>query len=106
MNFHGKKAQILKARLFVCFPSFRSDDDNADDRSSRVTRLCTYFQQKYKHLCRLERAESRQKKCRHTLRKALLQAASREPEHAGQLIEELRRATCARTRLDLPLRLW
>ncbi|KAM6348809.1 INO80 complex subunit D isoform 1-T6 [Alca torda] len=74
-----------------------SDDDNADDRSSRVTRLCTYFQQKYKHLCRLERAESRQKKCRHTLRKALLQAASREPERAGQLIQELRRATCART---------
>uniref|UniRef100_A0A8C9FRB8 IN80D protein n=1 Tax=Pavo cristatus TaxID=9049 RepID=A0A8C9FRB8_PAVCR len=75
-----------------------SDDDNADDRSSRVTRLCTYFQQKYKHLCRLERAESRQKKCRHTLRKALLQAASREPERAGQLIQELRRVTCARSR--------
>ncbi|KAI1237098.1 hypothetical protein IHE44_0014353 [Lamprotornis superbus] len=79
-----------------------SDDDNADDRSSRVTRLCTYFQQKYKHLCRLERAESRQKKCRHTLRKALLQAASREPERAGQLLQELRRATCACTRLDPP----
>ncbi|RMC18467.1 hypothetical protein DUI87_04356 [Hirundo rustica rustica] len=75
-----------------------SDDDSADDRSSRVTRLCTYFQQKYKHLCRLERAESRQKKCRHTLRKALLQAASREPERAGQLLQELRRATCACSR--------
>ncbi|XP_030310468.1 INO80 complex subunit D [Calypte anna] len=74
-----------------------SDDDFADDRSSRVTRLCTYFQHKYKHLCRLERAESRQKKCRHALRKALLQAASREPERAGKLIQELRRATCART---------
>lgn len=98
ISFFWKKKKYLKP---ICFyiPFFRSDDDNADDRSSRVTRLCTYFQQKYKHLCRLERAESRQKKCRHTLRKALLQAASREPERAGQLIQELRRATCARTRL-------
>lgn len=98
---YWKKSSNLK-RICFYFPFFRSDDDNADDRSSRVTRLCTYFQQKYKHLCRLERAESRQKKCRHTLRKALLQAASREPERAGQLIQELRRATCACTRLDLP----
>ena len=79
----------------------RSDDDDTESRSSRVTQLCTYFQQKYKHLCRLERAESRQKKCRHTLRKALLQAASREPECAGQLIQELQRAACSRARSEL-----
>ncbi|KAK7800780.1 hypothetical protein U0070_002885, partial [Myodes glareolus] len=73
-----------------------SDDEDVESRSSRVTQLCTYFQQKYKHLCRLERAESRQKKCRHTFRKALLQAASKEPECTGQLIQELRRAACSR----------
>ncbi|XP_025261023.1 INO80 complex subunit D [Theropithecus gelada] len=77
-----------------------SDDDDAESRSSRVTQLCTYFQQKYKHLCRLERAESRQKKCRHTFRKALLQAASKEPECTGQLIQELRRAACNRTSIS------
>ncbi|XP_023392052.1 INO80 complex subunit D [Pteropus vampyrus] len=77
-----------------------SDDDDTESRSARVTQLCTYFQQKYKHLCRLERAESRQKKCRHTFRKALLQAASREPECTGQLIQELQRAACSRTRLE------
>ncbi|XP_021053361.1 INO80 complex subunit D isoform X1 [Mus pahari] len=76
-----------------------SDDDDTESRSSRVTQLCTYFQQKYKHLCRLERAESRQKKCRHTFRKALLQAASKEPECTGQLIQELRRAACSRASL-------
>lgn len=79
---------------------FRSDDEDVESRSSRVTQLCTYFQQKYKHLCRLERAESRQKKCRHTFRKALLQAASKEPECTGQLIQELRRAACSRARLE------
>lgn len=79
----------------------RSDDDDTESRSSRVTQLCTYFQQKYKHLCRLERADSRQKKCRHTFRKALLQAASREPECTGQLIQELQRATCSRARSEL-----
>ncbi|XP_008058807.1 INO80 complex subunit D [Carlito syrichta] len=73
-----------------------SEDDNAESRRSRVTQLCTYFQQKYKHLCRLERAESRQEKCRHTFRKALLQAASREPEGTGQVMQELRRAACSR----------
>lgn len=78
----------------------RSDDDDTESRSSRVTQLCTYFQQKYKHLCRLERAESRQKKCRHTFRKALLQAASREPECTGQLIQELQRAACHRDRSE------
>ncbi|VFV37145.1 ino80 complex subunit d-like [Lynx pardinus] len=77
-----------------------SDDDDTESRSSRVTQLCTYFQQKYKHLCRLERAESRQKKCRHTFRKALLQAASREPECTGQLIQELQRAACSRTSIS------
>lgn len=65
-----------------------------------MTQLCTYFQQKYKHLCRLERAESRQKKCRHTLRKALLQAASREPECTGQLMQELQRAASSRTSIS------
>lgn len=88
-------------QFFISLPALsRSDDDDAESRSSRVTQLCTYFQQKYKHLCRLERAESRQKKCRHTFRKALLQAASKEPECTGQLIQELRRAACSRTRLE------
>uniref|UniRef100_H9G8I2 INO80 complex subunit D n=1 Tax=Anolis carolinensis TaxID=28377 RepID=H9G8I2_ANOCA len=62
------------------------DDDDTSGRSSRISQLCTYFQQKYKHLCRLERAES-----------PLLRAANREPECAGQLIRELRRASCSRT---------
>lgn len=94
----------IPSRVIKFFASLtalsRSDDDDTESRSSRVTQLCTYFQQKYKHLCRLERAESRQKKCRHTFRKALLQAASREPECTGQLIQELQRAACSRTRSE------
>eukprot|EP00079_Xenopus_tropicalis_P039258 XP_017953029.1 PREDICTED: INO80 complex subunit D [Xenopus tropicalis] len=74
------------------------DIEEAHGRSSRIAQLCTYFQQKYKHLCRLERAESCQKKYRHTFRRALQQAALREPETTGQLLQELRRTTCIRTR--------
>lgn len=70
-----------------------SDEDDAESRSSRVTQLCTYFQQRYKHLCRLQRAESRQSRCGNPLRKALLQAARREPERTGQLMQELQTAT-------------
>lgn len=93
MNF-----PVISFHLSLC--TSRSDADDVESRSSRVTQLCTYFQQKYKHLCRLERAESRQKKCRHTFRKALLQAASKEPECTGQLIQELQRAACSRARLE------
>ncbi|XP_013908470.1 PREDICTED: INO80 complex subunit D [Thamnophis sirtalis] len=73
------------------------DDDYASGRRTRISQLCTYFQQKYKHLCRLERAETQQRKCQHTFRKALLRAANREPEYAGQLIRELHRASRPRT---------
>ncbi|XP_075036300.1 INO80 complex subunit D [Mixophyes fleayi] len=73
------------------------DAEVAHSRSSRVAQLCTYFQQKYKHLCRLERAESCQKKYRHTFRKALQKAASREPESTGQMMQELHRAARMRT---------
>ncbi|KAM9305920.1 INO80 complex subunit D isoform 2-T2 [Gastrophryne carolinensis] len=76
----------------------RFDVEEAHCRSSRVAQLCTYFQQKYKHLCRLERAESCQKKYRHTFRKALQKAAMREPEIAGQLMQEMHPAAHLRTR--------
>lgn len=85
-------------QLSLFLQSYRPDDDYASGRRTRISQLCTYFQQKYKHLCRLERAESQQRKCQHTFRKALLRAANREPEYAGQLIRELRRASCPWTR--------
>ncbi|XP_068101097.1 INO80 complex subunit D [Hyperolius riggenbachi] len=72
--------------------------EEAHSRSSRVAQLCTYFQQKYKHLCRLERAESCQKRYRHTFQKALQKAAMTDPESAGQLMQELRRAARLRAR--------
>uniref|UniRef100_W5MY44 INO80 complex subunit Da n=1 Tax=Lepisosteus oculatus TaxID=7918 RepID=W5MY44_LEPOC len=68
-------------------------DDIGASRNNRLARLCTYLQQKYKHLCRLERAATRQKRCRYAFQKALLHAASKDPDCAGQLIQELRMAT-------------
>lgn len=62
---------------------------------------CTYFQQKYKHLCRLERADSRQKKHAAHVEEGLAAGASREPECVGQLIQELQRATRSRARSEL-----
>ncbi|XP_069471663.1 INO80 complex subunit D [Ambystoma mexicanum] len=77
-------------------------NDSSCSRSSRVAQLCTYFQQKYKHLCRLERAEFGPKKCRNTLRKALVQAANKDPDCAGQLMQELRGESSASTRPNQP----
>ncbi|CAL8369314.1 unnamed protein product [Arctogadus glacialis] len=61
----------------------------SSSRRTRLLRLCSYLQEKYKHMCRQERACMRQKRYRYAFRKALLHAASRDPNCAGQLIQEL-----------------
>ncbi|XP_061647259.1 INO80 complex subunit Da [Phyllopteryx taeniolatus] len=65
------------------------EDDTGSPRRTRLLRLCSYLQQKYKHMCRQERASIRQKRYRYAFRKALLHAASKNPDCAGQLIQEL-----------------
>ncbi|XP_078536421.1 INO80 complex subunit D [Lissotriton helveticus] len=79
-----------------------TQNDASCSRSSRVGQLCTYFQQKYKHLCRLERAEFGPKKCRRTLRNVLVQAASKDPDCAGQLMQELRGEPALQVRSSQP----
>lgn len=66
------------------------EDEGGLPRRSRLLRLCSYLQEKYKHMCRQERASIRQKRYRYAFRKALLHAASKNPDSAGQLIQELR----------------
>uniref|UniRef100_A0A8C6TQD7 INO80 complex subunit Da n=1 Tax=Neogobius melanostomus TaxID=47308 RepID=A0A8C6TQD7_9GOBI len=70
--------------------SWRMEDEGGLPRRSRLLRLCSYLQEKYKHMCRQERASIRQKRYRYAFRKALLHAASKNPDCAGQLIQELR----------------
>ncbi|KAL0963874.1 hypothetical protein UPYG_G00314690 [Umbra pygmaea] len=71
-------------------PQEISDGEAGGSRGTRLARLCSYLQEKYKHLCRQERATMRQKRYRYAFRKALLHAASKDPDCAGQLIQELR----------------
>lgn len=66
------------------------EEESGVSRSSRLVRLCSYLQEKYKHMCRQERASIRQKRYRYAFRKALLHAASKNPDSAVQLIQELR----------------
>ncbi|XP_038870415.1 INO80 complex subunit D-like [Salvelinus namaycush] len=70
-----------------------SDEDAGSSRRTRLARLCSYLQEKYKHLCRQERATIRQKKYHYAFRKALLHAASKDPDCAGQLIQKLRKVS-------------
>lgn len=79
--------------FFVDFCLNRLGDDDSSTRKTRLLRLCSYLQHKYKHMCRQERASIRQKKYRYAFRKALLHAASNNPDSAGQLIQELRGAS-------------
>ncbi|XP_036073435.1 INO80 complex subunit D isoform X2 [Oryzias melastigma] len=67
----------------------RLDEDGGCSRRTRLLRLCSYLQEKYKHMCRQERARIRQKRYRYVFRKALLHAASSNPDCAGQLMQEL-----------------
>ncbi|XP_030641656.1 INO80 complex subunit Da [Chanos chanos] len=70
-----------------------SQDHSLEDagvcRRSRLLRLCSYLKEKYKHLCRQERAAMRQKRYPYAFRKALLHAASKDPDCTGQLLQEL-----------------
>uniref|UniRef100_A0A1A7YGH9 INO80 complex subunit Da n=1 Tax=Iconisemion striatum TaxID=60296 RepID=A0A1A7YGH9_9TELE len=65
------------------------EDGGGSSRRTRLLSLCSYLQEKYKHMCRQERASIRQKRYRYAFRKALLHAASNNPDCAGQLIQEL-----------------
>ncbi|KAM4560636.1 INO80 complex subunit Da [Fundulus diaphanus] len=70
-------------------PDNRLEGDGGSSRRARLLRLCSYLRDKYKHMCRQERASIRQKRYRYAFRKALLHAASNNPDCAGQLIQEL-----------------
>uniref|UniRef100_A0A673HDQ9 INO80 complex subunit D-like n=1 Tax=Sinocyclocheilus rhinocerous TaxID=307959 RepID=A0A673HDQ9_9TELE len=58
-------------------------------RRARLVQLCTYLQERYKHLCRQDRAATRHSRYRYAFRKALLHAASKDPDCTAQLIQKL-----------------
>uniref|UniRef100_A0A3Q3MQL7 INO80 complex subunit Da n=1 Tax=Labrus bergylta TaxID=56723 RepID=A0A3Q3MQL7_9LABR len=73
-------------------------NDRGSSRRTRLLRFCSYLREKYKHMCREERASIRQKRYRYAFRKALMHAASNNPDCAGQLIQELRDASRSSSR--------
>ncbi|XP_069790015.1 INO80 complex subunit D-like [Narcine bancroftii] len=79
-----------------------TEDEARSMRSLRVAGLCTYLQHRYTHLCHAERAAARQQRCRHAFRRALLQAASNEPDYAGQLLQDLRTGPPMQTSMKQP----
>ncbi|XP_004557844.3 INO80 complex subunit Da [Maylandia zebra] len=78
------------------------EEDDGSSRRTRLFRLCSYLQEKYKHMCRQERVRIRQKRYRYAFRKALLHAASKNPRCAGQLIQELSGASCSSSSVAPP----
>uniref|UniRef100_A0A3B4CXM9 KANL2-like probable zinc-finger domain-containing protein n=1 Tax=Pygocentrus nattereri TaxID=42514 RepID=A0A3B4CXM9_PYGNA len=66
-----------------------SISEGVEPRRSRLARLCSYLQERYKHLCREERAAMRQRRYKYVFRKALLHAASKDPNCTGELIQQL-----------------
>ncbi|GCB73455.1 hypothetical protein scyTo_0006779, partial [Scyliorhinus torazame] len=78
------------------------EDEVTSTRGLRMTRLCTYLQHRHMQLCRVERAAARQQRCRHAFRRALLHAASKEPDSAGQLLRELRTTSPTQTSMKQP----
>ncbi|TRY88863.1 hypothetical protein DNTS_016943 [Danionella cerebrum] len=71
--------------------SSSTSSEKALTRQTRLARLCSYLRQRYTHLCRCERAVGHPSRYRYALRKALLHAASREPECTAQLLLSLQR---------------
>ncbi|KAG5283489.1 hypothetical protein AALO_G00042620 [Alosa alosa] len=81
-------------------------EDTSSSRRVRLARLCALLQDKYKHLCRQERAATRQKRHRYAFRKALLHAAAKDPDCTAELIQALckisRSSSAKQVRLGVP----
>ncbi|KAL4635796.1 INO80 complex subunit D-like [Arapaima gigas] len=86
-----------------CSPDNSGEEVN-DSRGTRLARLCSYLQHKYKHLCQQERVAMRQRRYCYAFRKALLHAANRDPHSAGQLLQELRRVSQSHPSALLPVK--
>ncbi|XP_051998405.1 INO80 complex subunit D-like [Xyrauchen texanus] len=76
-------------------PFYSSSDEKPLSRRARLAQLCTYLQERYRHLCRHERAATRHSRYRYAFRKALLHAASKDPDCTAQLIQRL--SKCSQT---------
>uniref|UniRef100_A0A8C1MU12 INO80 complex subunit Da n=1 Tax=Cyprinus carpio TaxID=7962 RepID=A0A8C1MU12_CYPCA len=78
-----------------------SSNEKPLSRRARLAQLCTYLQERYKHLCRQDRAATRHSRYRYAFRKALLHAASKDPDCTAQLIQKLSKSsqtsTCSRS---------
>ncbi|KAI5108853.1 INO80 complex subunit D-B, partial [Silurus meridionalis] len=59
-------------------------------RGARLAGLCGYLRQMHRQMRREERGFRRERKSQHTLRKALLQAATHDPDRTAPLIEKRR----------------
>ncbi|XP_056610161.1 INO80 complex subunit D [Triplophysa dalaica] len=83
---------------------YSSSDEKPLSRRARLTQLCTYLQERYKHLCRRDRAATRHSRYRYAFRKALLHAASKDPDCTAQLIHRLNKSsqTSLRSRSAVP----
>ncbi|KAI5613557.1 INO80 complex subunit D-B [Silurus asotus] len=67
-------------------------------RGERLAGLCGYLRQMHRQMSREERGFRRERKSQHTLRKALLQAATHDPDRTAQLIEKRRTDISATSR--------
>lgn len=85
------KITLLYLNIFlVCLCVFvSSSNEKPLSRRARLAQLCTYLQERYKHLCRQDRAATRHSRYRYAFRKALLHAASKDPDCTAQLIQKL-----------------
>uniref|UniRef100_A0A671RVS6 INO80 complex subunit D-like n=1 Tax=Sinocyclocheilus anshuiensis TaxID=1608454 RepID=A0A671RVS6_9TELE len=70
-----------------------SSNEKPLSRQARLAQLCTYLQERYKHLCRQDRAATRHSRYRYAFRKALLHAASKDPDCTAQLIQKLSKSS-------------
>lgn len=80
---------MFSTASYICSVPPSSISEREEPRRSRLAQLCTYLQERYKHLCRQERAATRHTRYKYAFRKALLHAANKDPDCTGELIQEL-----------------
>ncbi|XP_031414906.1 INO80 complex subunit D isoform X2 [Clupea harengus] len=88
-DFEAMSPSRLCGRLQEGPMQDHSLEETGSSRRVRLAHLCALLQDKYKHLCRQERAATRQKRHRYAFRKALLHAAAKDPDCTAELIQAL-----------------
>ncbi|KAM9483286.1 INO80 complex subunit D-B isoform 1-T1 [Clarias gariepinus] len=85
-----EESQVEKVTLSKYQRPQDKSSSGSGSRGERLAGLCGYLKQRHRQMRKEERGFRKERKSQHALRKALLQAAAHDPDHAAPIIQQRR----------------